>query len=215
MFTGLIEEIGTVERITRGRHSAVLTVRASTVLEGTKLGDSIAVNGVCLTVVDLGSGRFSADVMHETLDRSALAGLGPGSRVNLERAMAADGRFGGHIVAGHVDGVGTVSEIRRDDTALWYTIQAAPSLLRYVVEKGSIAVDGISLTVAGVGPDWFSVSVIPHTAAQTVLADRRKGDRINLETDIIGKYVDKLMAPAPAQERTAGLTREFLHKNGF
>lgn len=215
MFTGLIEEIGAVERITRGRHSAVLTVRAFTVLEGTKLGDSIAVNGVCLTVVDLCSGRFSADVMHETLDRSALAGLGPGSRVNLERAMATGGRFGGHIVAGHVDGVGTVSEIRRDATALWYTIQAAPSLLRYVVEKGSIAVDGISLTVSGVGPDWFSVSVIPHTAAQTVLADRRKGDRVNLETDIIGKYVDKLMAPAPAQERTAGLTREFLHKNGF
>ena len=215
MFTGLIEEIGAVERITRGRHSAVLHIRASKVLEGTKPGDSIAVNGVCLTVVDLQSDRFSADVMHETLDRSALAGLRPGSRVNLERAMATDGRFGGHIVAGHVDGVGTITQIRRDDTAVWYTVQTVPSLLRYVVEKGSIALDGISLTVAGVGSDHFSVSIIPHTAAQTVLGERRRGDQVNLETDIIGKYVEKLIFPAPSPEEKAGITREFLSQNGF
>ena len=215
MFTGLVEEIGTVERIVRGRHSAVLTVRASKVLAGSEIGDGIAVNGVCLTVVDLDAQQFSADVMHETLNRSALAGLKPGSRVNLERAMPADGRFGGHIVAGHIDGVGTITEIRRDDTAVWYTVQAPPALLRYVVEKGSIALDGISLTVAGTGPGWFSVSVIPHTAAQTVLGERRKGDAVNLETDLIGKYVEKLMAPAVPTETAAPITREFLARYGF
>ena len=215
MFTGLVEEIGTVERIARGKHSAVLTVRASKVLTGSEIGDSIAVNGVCLTVVELGTDRFSADVMHETLNRSALASLKPGSRVNLERAMPANGRFGGHIVAGHIDGVGIITDIRKDDTAIWYTVQTLPALLRYIVEKGSIALDGISLTVAGTGPGWFSVSVIPHTAAQTVLMDRRRGDAVNLETDLIGKYVEKLMAPAALPKTVSPITREFLSRNGF
>ena len=145
MFTGIIEEIGTVAMIQRGQHSAVLKIQAKTVLEGTKTGDSIAVNGVCLTVTELFSDSFKADVMHETLDRSALAKLVCGSRVNLERAMPADGRFGGHIVAGHVDGVGRITRIRRDDTAVWYTVEADSGVLRYVVEKGSVALDGISL----------------------------------------------------------------------
>ena len=135
MFTGIVEEIGRVERIKHGQHSAVLTIHADTVLEGTKIGDSIAVNGICLTVTELFSHGFSADVMHETLNRSSLAGLTMGTPVNLERAMAADGRFGGHIVAGHVDGVGKVIRVRRDDTAIWYTIQAKAELMRYIVEK--------------------------------------------------------------------------------
>lgn len=215
MFTGIIEEIGTVERVKRSWHSAVLTIRAHTVLEGIKIGDSIAVNGICLTVTALGGGSFSADVMHETLNRSALAGLGIGTHVNLERAMGADGRFGGHIVAGHVDGVGKIRRIRRDDTAIWYTVEAAPELLRYVVEKGSIAIDGISLTVAAVTETDFSVSIIPHTAAQTVLRERREGSLVNLETDIIGKYVEKLLRPAPEQGESGTITREFLARYGF
>ena len=148
MFTGIVEEVGTVERVQRGARSAVLHIKARTVPEDLRLGDSVAVNGVCLTVVSHHAGGFAADVMHETLDRSALADLRSGSRVNLERAMAANGRFGGHIVAGHVDGTGRIARLRRDDNAVWYTIQTGPEVLRYVVEKGSIAVDGISLTVA-------------------------------------------------------------------
>ena len=215
MFTGIIEEIGTVVRVKRGQHSAVLTIRAETVLEGAQIGDSIAVNGICLTVTALDGGSFSADVMHETLNRSALAGLSPGTHINLERAMPADGRFGGHIVAGHVDGVGKIRRIRRDDTAVWYTVGAAPEVLRYVVEKGSIAIDGISLTVAAVTETYFSVSIIPHTAAQTVLRERKEGDLVNLETDIIGKYVEKLLHPAPEQGKSSTITREFLTRYGF
>lgn len=215
MFTGIVEEIGTVERIRRGRHSAVLTVRAEVVLEDTRIGDSIAVNGICLTVTAMSGRSFSADVMHETLDRSALAGLSPGAPVNLERAMPANGRFGGHMVAGHVDGVGRILRIRRDDTALWYTVAAEPELLRYVVEKGSIAIDGISLTVAKVTGRDFSISAIPHTAAHTSLARRREGDLVNLETDIVGKYVEKLLSPVPGQGEGNAITRDFLSRYGF
>ena len=204
-----------MERLQRGRHSAVLTIRASAVLEGTRTGDSIAVNGVCLTVTALSGRGFSADVMHETLDRSTLAGLSPGARVDLERAMAAGGRFGGHLVAGHVDGVGRIVRVRRDDTALWYTVAAGPEVLRYVVEKGSVAIDGISLTVAAVTERDFSVSVIPHTAAQTVLGERVPGDLVNLEADMIGKYVEKLLAPAPAGGTAGGVTRDLLSRCGF
>ncbi|KAI4450205.1 Riboflavin synthase [Eubacterium plexicaudatum ASF492] len=215
MFTGIIEEIGTVLQIKKGQHSAVLTIQASKVLEQTKTGDSIAVNGICLTVTALSEGHFLADVMHETLNRSSLAQIKSGSHVNLERAMAADGRFGGHIVAGHVDGIGKIIATSRDDTAVWYTIGAEPSVLKYIVEKGSITVDGISLTVAQVWKDRFSVSVIPHTQQQTVLKERTKGDFVNLETDIIGKYVEKLLRPAEEPQKDSGITKEFLIKYGF
>lgn len=215
MFTGIVEEIGILEQIQHGQHSSVLTIRAAKVLEQTKIGDSIAVNGTCLTVTALLPGSFSADVMHETLNRSSLAHLKRGMHVNLERAMPVDGRFGGHIVAGHVDGVGKVISTRRDDTAVWYTIQAEPEILRYIVEKGSITVDGISLTVAQVSSDRFSVSVIPHTQEQTVLKERAEGDLVNLETDIIGKYVEKLMQPACAQPKESRITKEFLMQHGF
>lgn len=215
MFTGIVEEIGTIQEIRQGQHSAILKIQAAKVLEDTKVGDSIAVNGVCLTVTSLSKGCFLADVMHETLNRSSLAQMKSGSCVNLERAMAADGRFGGHIVAGHVDGIGKILSTKRDDTAVWYTIEAEPAVLRYIVEKGSVTVDGISLTVAQVWNDRFSVSVILHTQAQTILKERGKGDIVNLETDIIGKYVEKLMQPAEEIHRQSGITKEFLLKYGF
>ena len=204
-----------MERIQRGARSAVLHLRARTVLEDLKLGDSVAVNGVCLTVTALRPGGFSADVMHETLDRSSLGVLTPGSHVNLERAMAAGGRFGGHIVSGHIDGVGTIAQVRRDGIALWYTIEASPALLRYVVEKGSITVDGISLTVAWVEAHRFAVSIIPHTASVTVLGEKGTGDVVNLETDLLAKYVEKLLRPQEAPQPERNITWEFLAEHGF
>ena len=216
MFTGIIEELGTVERVTRGRVSAILAIRAEAILSDLKIGDSVAVNGVCLTATSLTGHGFTADVMHETLNRSALALLRPGSRVNLERALAAGGRFGGHILAGHVDGVGTVQRITRDDNAVWYTIAAGPEILRYVVEKGSIAIDGISLTVARVDGQSFAISAIPHTVSVTTLAHRRVGDPVNLETDVLGKYVEKLLQPLQAEAPPpSGITRDFLTRCGF
>lgn len=214
MFTGIVEEVGQVARIERSASGARLWVTALTVLEGTKTGDSIATNGVCLTVTALDGQGFAADVMGETLRRSALGQLRPGSRVNLERAMAADGRFGGHIVSGHIDGTGTVAGLRREDNAVWVTVHATPELLRYIVEKGSIAIDGISLTVASVDGRGFQVSVIPHTGAETTLLGRQAGDMVNLECDILGKYVEKLLQSAEPQHQ-GGLTMEFLAEHGF
>ena len=215
MFTGIIEELGTIRSIRRGAASAVLSIGAEAVLSDLRIGDSVAVNGVCLTATGVDGSGFTADVMHETLRRSSLGALGPGSRVNLERAMAADGRFGGHIVSGHIDGTGTIAERRRDDNAVWYTVRTPPELLRYIVEKGSVAIDGISLTVASVEADRFSVSVIPHTAAVTLLGRKGPGDRVNLETDLIGKYVEKLLRPADAPAAGGGISLEFLAENGF
>ena len=213
MFTGIIEEVGAVRRIERGAKGARLTIAAKTVLDGTRIGDSIATNGVCLTVTDLTAYSFSADVMAESLRRSGLGALQAGSPVNLERAMPADGRFGGHIVSGHIDGTGTVASLRREDNAVWLAVHAAPALLRYIVEKGSVAIDGVSLTVAAVDADGFSVSIIPHTGAQTILLGKRLGDTVNLECDVIGKYVEKLLGPH--QEEPGGITMEFLAQNGF
>lgn len=209
MFTGIIEETGTIRAVQRGAKSAVLTVEAKTILEDVHIGDSIATNGVCLTVTSVRGDCFTADVMNETLRRSSLGDLTRGSRVNLERAMAANGRFGGHIVSGHIDGTGTVVSVRRDDIAVWYTIRTTPQLMRYIVEKGSIAIDGISLTVATVETDRFSVSIIPHTAQETTLGEKRPGATVNLENDVIGKYVEKLM------QKDSGVTLEFLAQNGF
>ena len=215
MFTGIIEELGTIRSIRRGAASAVLSIGAEAVLSDLRIGDSVAVNGVCLTATGVDGSGFTADVMHETLRRSSLGALGPGSRVNLERAIAADGRFGGHIVSGHIDGTGTIAERRRDDNAVWYTVSAPPALLRYIVEKGSVAIDGISLTVASVEADRFSVSVIPHTAAVTLLGAKGPGDVVNLETDIIGKYVERLLRPADTPAARSGISLEFLAENGF
>ena len=186
MFTGLIEEQG---RVLTPPRNGKLSLAASKVTEGLALGDSIAVNGVCLTVSAFSGQRFTADVMPETLHRSNLGELRTGSLVNLERALPATGRFGGHFVSGHIDGVGSLLSVRPEGNALIFSIRAAPELLRGIVEKGSVAIDGISLTVVEVTETLFSVSVIPHTAAVTTLAGKRTGDRLNLETDMRGKYV--------------------------
>lgn len=214
MFTGIIEETGELIRLIQGSDSAVLTIRARKVLEGTSVGDSIAVNGVCLTVTRIDASGFDADVMPETLRRSSLGKLSAGSRVNLERAMAADGRFGGHIVAGHVDGTGIIRDIRTERNAVVYNVAADPGLLRYVVEKGSIAIDGISLTVAAVTERELTVSVIPHTREVTNLRERKTGDIVNLETDIIGKYVERLLQHEQKEEKS-GITMDLLAENGF
>ena len=211
MFTGIIEEIGTVRRIEHGAKGARLTIQAKIVLEDTRIGDSIATNGVCLTVVSMTGDSFSADVMAESLRRSSLGTLQGGSPVNLERAMAANGRFGGHIVSGHIDGTGTIASQKREDNAVWVKIKTPAPLLRYIVEKGSIAIDGVSLTVAAVTDTDFSVSIIPHTGAQTILLGKKPGDPVNLECDVIGKYVEKLSAP----HKTGGSSTNFLAENGF
>ena len=212
MFTGIIEEIGTVNSVVTGASSGSLSISAGTVLEGTKLGDSIAVNGVCLTVTGISSGRFTADVMPETLRRSNLGALKTGDRVNLERAMSAGGRFGGHIVSGHIDGTGVISGMKREQNAVWVTVKADSPILALIVEKGSIAIDGISLTVAGLNSNSFSVSVIPHTGMQTTLLTKRAGDNVNLENDIIGKYVQRMMCPKAPESR---IDESFLAKYGF
>lgn len=223
MFTGIIEETGKVEAVAKGSNSAVITIAAVKVLEDTKIGDSIAVNGVCLTVTSISGRKFSADVMAETLRRSSLGSLKHGSMVNLERAMAANGRFGGHIVSGHIDGVGVISSFEKEDNAVWVEIETPAKILRYIVEKGSITIDGISLTVAKLTDSSFAVSVIPHTGEETTLLNRNPGDIVNLENDIVGKYVERLMnfktddRDNKSEERnnTDSITMNFLNENGF
>lgn len=200
VFTGIVEECGTVLDVLKNGVSGSLQIQASTVLEGTKTGDSIAVNGVCLTVTKLTKSSFTADVMAETFRRTNLGSLGKNSRVNLERAMAADGRFGGHIVSGHIDGTGVISRIKEEGNAVWIYISAPQSILNLIVEKGSVAVDGISLTVAAVSDKEFAVSVIPHTRENTALSGKKTGAVVNLENDIIGKYVQKLTGTAQINE---------------
>lgn len=200
MFTGLIEEQG---RVLTSPRNGKLSLAASKVTEGLSLGDSIAVNGVCLTVSAFSGQRFTADVMPETLHRSNLGELRTGSLVNLERALPATGRFGGHFVSGHIDGVGSLLSVRPEGNALIFSIRAAPELLRGIVEKGSVAIDGISLTVVEVTETLFSVSVIPHTAAVTTLAGKRPGDRLNLETDMIGKYVLRALSLSQPSNNTS------------
>lgn len=212
MFTGIIEEVGSIDRIQNGVYSAVLLIKAKEILTDVKIGDSIAVNGVCLTVTSLGENKFSADIMHETLNRTGLSSLKSGSHVNLERAMILNGRFGGHIVAGHIDGVGKIIRTWKDDNAVWYNIQADKSVMKYIVEKGSIAIDGISLTVAEVKENNFLISAIPHTIEVTVLKERIAGELVNIETDIIGKYIEKFINN-PKKEN--GISKEFLIENGF
>lgn len=216
MFTGIVEETGSVKSINGNGDSYKITISCKKVLEDSKIGDSIAVNGVCLTVTDMTDSQFCADVMPETIHRSSLSSLKEGSTVNLERAMAAGGRFGGHIVSGHIDGTGTVAEIKKDSNAVWYTINCSKQLLRYIVEKGSVTLDGISLTVAYVDDSSFKVSVIPHTREVTNLTTKNVGSIINIENDIIGKYVEKLMLPASENETPKSrITADFLAENGF
>lgn len=216
MFTGIVEEVGMVKSIKMGAKSAIITIQADKVMEDIHLGDSIAANGVCLTVTSFDRNSYSVDVMHETLRRTNLGSLKSGSRVNLERAMAADGRFGGHIVAGHIDDTGTIISMEKDDNAIWITVQTKPQVLKYIVEKGSIAMDGISLTVARVSEKDFAVSVIPHTGSNTTLLEKKPGDTVNLETDMVGKYVEKLLTWNVEEEKeSSGITMDFLKSHGF
>ena len=215
MFTGIIEDVGTVKSISRGQSSAIFTIQSRKILTDVSVGDSIAVNGVCLTATSVGTDTFTADVMHETLNRSTLGTLKTGSYVNLERAMAADGRFGGHIVSGHIDGTGVITDIKPDDNAVWYEIKAEAAIIRLIVEKGSIAIDGISLTVAYVDDSVFKVSIIPHTLKETILGYKKRGDSVNLENDIIGKYVERLLTFKESNDDKKGLSMSTLIENGF
>ncbi|NLW25442.1 MAG: riboflavin synthase [Clostridia bacterium] len=216
MFTGIVEEMGVVKNIRRGMESAVLTIEGKVVPGDLNLGDSVAVNGVCLTVVDYKDRFFEVAVMAETLRLTTLKELKPGDRVNLERALKAGGRFGGHIVTGHIDGVGVIVGQEKEDIAVVTDIQAPPEVMKYVVKKGSIAVDGISLTVVDFSQDTFQVSLIPHTAAVTTLGYKKPGDKVNLEADIIGKYVEKLLSfKENGSKSSRGLDLEFLAEHGF
>ena len=212
MFTGIIEEIGRIRSIRTGSDSCVLTVSAEKILSDMHIGDSIAVNGTCLTVCGFGQHSFSADVMPETMRRTNLGDLKAGSPVNLERAMAANGRFGGHIVSGHIDGTGRIQSLKKEKNAVWVQISANPDVLKYIVEKGSVAIDGISLTVAKISVQDFSVSIIPHTGEETILLKKKPGDTVNLECDIIAKYVEKLCG---VQKSSGGITENFLAEHGF
>lgn len=216
MFTGIIEEVGRLERLAGGE----IAIRAKKVLEDVALGDSIAVNGICLTVTRFDAAHFTADVMPETIRRTSLAELRRGSRVNLERALTLKSRLGGHIVSGHIDGAGMIAAMKEEGNAILLTVRASDSVLRYVVEKGSVALDGISLTVASVGAADFTVSLIPHTREITNLREKSVGSRLNIETDILGKYVEKLFPGGCALGSAApkgkdGITMDFLRQQGF
>jgi len=212
MFTGIIEETGVIRAVRHGARSSQLTIAATLVVEGTQTGDSICTNGVCLTVIALEPGRFTVDVMPETMRLTNLSDLKTGSRVNLERALRLSDRLGGHMVSGHVDGTGLVKARRVEDNARWFTILPDRELLKYIPDKGSVAIDGISLTVAGTGPDHFRVSVIPHTRAVTNILERQPGDKVNIECDLVAKYLEQLIKPAGSGSR---IDPEFLLRHGF
>lgn len=209
MFTGLVEETGTIAAVRKSGQSAQLAIKADKILSDLALGDSVCTNGVCLTVTSVTNKVFTVDVMHETMKCSNLGELKIGTTVNLERAMPANGRFGGHVVSGHIDGIGKISRIVKDGIAYRYTIKASADILKYIIAKGSVTIDGISLTVASIERESFTVSIIPHTAKVTSLSDRKIGATVNLENDIFGKYVEKFV------NQKSNVTKEFLNKYGF
>lgn len=217
MFTGIVEELGKVKTLARGAKSIRLTVMASKVLSDVKTGDSIAVNGTCLTVVEYAEKWFTADVMPETLESTAIAGFSIGDIVNLERTLRVGDRFGGHMVSGHIDGIGTIIAKDTNDNAIIIRIKTEPEIMRYIVKKGSIAIDGISLTVVNYDSDWFTISLIPHSASMTTLGFKKTGDVVNLEADMIGKYVEKLLGMhlTQPQEKTSNIGMNFLQQHGF
>lgn len=215
MFTGIIEEIGALLGVRRGPDSAQLVIEAKKVLEGSQIGDSIAVNGVCLTAIRFDNRQFTADVMAETLAKTNLGLLHNGDKVNLERALRLGDRLGGHLVSGHIDGVGTITRQERHDIATLVTVRAPKEIMRYIIKKGSVAIDGTSLTVVDLENEHFRVSLIPHTAHATVLGLKRVGDTVNLEADIIGKYVEKLVSPQDNTGRESRVNMGFLAEHGF
>lgn len=212
MFTGIIEEKGKVKTIQHGAGSARLTITAPWIVKDVKTGDSISVNGICLTVVTFDTSGFTVEVMPETIRRTNLNALLAGSHVNLERAVRLNDRLGGHMVSGHIDGTGKVVRRWEEENAIWFCIAAEPSVLRYIVEKGSVALDGISLTVVSVNQHAFEVSVIPHTSKATTILDRQHGDLLNIECDMIAKYVEKLCS---ARTEPAKIDMKFLEENDF
>lgn len=216
MFTGIVEEIGTINHIKNGVKSSKLIINCNKVLEKTEIGDSICTNGVCLTVTNINKGTFEADVMSETIRKSNLNTLKIGSKVNLERALSLSTRLGGHLVSGHIDGTGYIKDLKKEDTEIWITIKTSVDILRYIVYKGSITIDGISLTIAYVDNDVFKVSIIPHTLQQTILSSKNIGDSVNLECDMIGKYVEKLLGISNSdKQQSNNINETFLKENGF
>lgn len=217
MFTGIVEEIGSLKELSIGSGLGNIEIECNKVLEETKIGDSIAVNGVCLTVNKINSNSFVADIMGETLDRTNLGRLKDGNKVNLERALKVSDRFGGHIVSGHVDGKGQILSIDNKEDGTWFTISADKEILKYIILKGSITIDGISLTVAYVDNEVFKVSIIPHTGGETTLLHKKNGETVNLECDVIGKYIEKFMRlkEESGQIKKQLLDETFLRENGF
>jgi riboflavin synthase len=215
MFTGIVEEIGKINSIKRGEKSVSLTIDAKKILEDVKLGDSISTNGVCLTVTHFTNSNFTVDVMAETVRKSNLGLLSPGMDVNLERAVKISDRLGGHIVSGHIDGIGNIREVEKEDNAVWITVEAEKGILKYIIYKGSIAIDGISLTVAYVDDQVFKVSIIPHTKNSTTLFNKSIGDTVNLECDLIGKYIEKLINYKEEEPIKSKINMSFLEENGF
>lgn len=214
MFTGLVEEIGKVKAVVRTEKSAQITIEADMILENIKLGDSICTNGICLTVTEFTKNSFTVDVMPETMRKTNLSHLKIGSKVNLERALRVGDRLGGHIVSGHIDGTGSIQSFKKENNAVWIFIQTEEALLRYIIEKGSIAVDGTSLTVASLTENAFSVSIIPHTAEHTILLSKNVGEEVNLECDMIGKYVEKFIRKTSTETKSS-IDMEFLKTHGF
>jgi riboflavin synthase len=215
MFTGIIEEIGKIETVIKSEKSARITIKAHKILEDVKLGDSICTNGVCLTVNSFNSGKFTVDVMAETMRRSNLRNISIGTEINLERALKASDRLGGHMVSGHIDGTGTIKSFEEEDNAVWLTIEASPDILKYIVQKGSIAIDGVSLTVAYIDDKVFKVSIIPHTKDVTTLLRKKVGEIVNLECDMIGKYIEKFLSAKEQTPAKKGIDFNFLSDNGF
>lgn len=214
MFTGIVEEIGKVSAVTPGATSLQLAISCTKVLSDVNKGDSISVNGVCLTVADFSSNHFTADVMPETVKATTLHALRSGSGVNLERAMAADGRFGGHFVSGHVDGTGEIISIQQKENAVYMEIKIAPKLLKYFILKGSVTVDGTSLTVFGVTDHGFVISLIPVTQADSVIGHKKTGDKVNVECDMLAKYIERLLTTEKVNP-TGGLSMDTLAASGF
>lgn len=216
MFTGIIEEIGMIEQIKQSGDAIVMTIQSNKLLHDVQLGDSIAVNGVCLTVTSFDKSRFTVDLMPETVRNTSLRQLTRGSKVNLERAMAAGGRFGGHFVSGHVDGIGEIVKKDPQHNAIYYHIKTDKSLMKYILLKGSIAIDGTSLTVFGVTEDTFTISIIPHTLSETIIGTKGPGDIINIECDMIGKYIEQFIFQRFNQEGSKStITTSFLEDHGF
>lgn len=215
MFTGIIEEIGTIRSIQLGSKSAILTIQASKTLDDMKVGDSINTNGTCLTVTSFNTTEFLVDVMAETMRRTNLQSMQIGSKVNLERALKVSDRFGGHIVSGHIDGTGKITNIQREDNAVWVTIKTRPDITKYIIEKGSVAIDGISLTVAEINNEIFKVSIIPHTDLQTTLLSKHLNESVNIECDLVGKYIEKFLFNRENKSQNSSIDMEFLKENGF